>query len=108
LAIFELRTYTLYVGKLAEAVEVYKTMGWPALEPHSGGRLIGYFTGDVGGMNQIVHLWRFDDDADRRAFWSAVYADESFKAFGAKIRPLIQSQDNKLLLSAPWGPAPAT
>ena len=106
MAIYELRTYDLYVGKLAEAVDVYQTLGWPALEPHNDGRLIGYFTGDVGGMNQIVHLWRFEDDADRRAFWAGVYADEAFKAFGAKIRPLIQSQNNKLLLNAPWGPAP--
>ncbi|MEZ5930638.1 MAG: NIPSNAP family protein [Alphaproteobacteria bacterium] len=104
MAIYELRTYTLYVGKLAEAIDVYETIGWPALEPHEGGRLIGYFTGDIGAMNQIVHLWKFRDDADRRAFWAAVYADDNFKAFAAKIRPLILSQDNKLLLAAPWGP----
>ncbi len=104
LAIYELRTYNLYVGKLAEAVEVYENFGWPALKPHSAGKLIGYFTGDVGAMNQIVHLWRFEDDADRRAFWAKVFADEDFKAFGAKIRPLILSQENKLLQNAPWGP----
>ena len=106
MAIYELRTYDLYVGKLAEAVEVYEKFGWPALKPHSDGKLIGYFTGDVGAMNQIVHLWKFKDDADRRAFWKTVYADDAFKAFGAKIRPLIQSQNNKLLLNAPWGPRP--
>jgi len=106
LAIFELRIYNLYVGKLAEAIGVYKTLGWPALKPHCQGKLIGYFTGDVGAMNQIVHLWTFDDDADRRAFWAKIYADEAFKTFGANIRPLIQSQENKLLLSAPWGPGP--
>lgn len=60
--------------------------------------------GDVGAMNQIVHLWRFEDDADRRTFWAKVFADEDFKAFGAKIRPLILSQDNKLLQNDPWGP----
>lgn len=106
LAIYELRTYNLYVGKLAEAVEVYKTMGWPALEPHGGDKLVGYFTGDIGAMNQIVHLWKFEDDADRRAFWAKVFADEAFKTFGAKIRPMIQSQENKLLQAAPWGPNP--
>ena len=106
MAIYELRTYNLYVGKLADAIEIYQTLGWPALEPHGGDNLVGYFTGDVGAMNQIVHLWKFEDDADRRAFWAKVYADEAFKAFGAKIRPLIQSQDNKLLHAAPWGPKP--
>jgi hypothetical protein len=25
-------------------------------------------------MNQLIHLWKFDDDADRRAHWAAVRA----------------------------------
>ena len=31
-------------------------------------RLVGYFTGDIGAVNQLIHVWKFDDDADRRAF----------------------------------------
>ena len=67
MAIFELRTYTLYVGKMSEAVKHYSESGWPALK--KGGfdsKLVGYFTTDVGTINQLVHLWRFEDDADRR------------------------------------------
>jgi hypothetical protein len=56
-------------------------------------------------MNQIVHLWKFADDADRRGHWEAVFADEaSWRS--RKLRPLIQTQENKLLLAAPWGPQP--
>lgn len=106
MSIYELRTYTLYVGKMAEAVEHYSTLGWPALEKHADGRLVGYFTGDIGALNQIVHLWKFEDDADRRAFWKAAYADEGFQQFIAKFRPLVLTQENKLMLSAPWGPTP--
>ena len=69
--IYELRTYTLAVGKMAEAVEAYETLGWPALSKIEDGRLIGYFTGDIGAMNQIIHVWRFEDDADRRAWWDS-------------------------------------
>jgi hypothetical protein len=105
-AIYELRTYSLYVGKLAEARELYRSEGWPALSRHAGDRLVGYFLGDVGALNQIVHLWKFADDADRRRFWEAVYADEAFMAFAGKLRPLVQTQENKLLLAAPWGPHP--
>lgn len=104
--IYELRTYTLQVGKLAEAVELYQTIGWPALEKHAGGRLVGYFTGDVGAMNQIIHIWKFADDADRRAFWRAVFADQGFMAFASKFRPLVMTQENKLMFSAPWGAKP--
>jgi hypothetical protein len=102
--IYELRTYSLYVGKLAEVLDLYRSEGWPALGRHADGRLVGYFIGDVGAMNQLVHLWKFADDADRRRFWEAVLADEAFIAFVKKLRPLIRSQENKLLLAAPWGP----
>ena len=74
MALYELRTYTLYVGKLGEAQKLYQELGWPGLQPDSG-KLIGYFIGDVGAMNQIVHLWRFEDDADRRALAAKVLGD---------------------------------
>lgn len=104
MAIYELRTYTAVVGKMATIVDLYKAEGWPALSKHPP-KLIGYFTGDVGALHQLIHLWKFDDDADRREFWKNVYADEQFMAFAVKLRPLLVSQENKLMLSAPWGPA---
>ncbi len=105
MAIYELRTYTLQVGKMAEAVEIYQSLGWPAIEPHQD-KLVGYFTGDIGALNQIIHVWKFDDDADRRAFWARLYDDEAFMTFARAFRPLIQDQQNKLMLAAPWGPHP--
>lgn len=105
MALYELRTYTLYVGKMPEAVELYKNEAWPALEQYQK-HLIGYFTGDVGGMNQIIHVWKFDDDADRRAFWADLFQNQAFMAFAKKFRPLILSQENKLMYNAPWGPQP--
>lgn len=107
MALFELRTYTLYVGKLSEAIQHYSNLGWPALQ--KGGfdaKLVGYFTTDVGTINQLVHLWKFDDDADRRNHWTTLFADEEFMRFAAKIRPLILKQHAKLMLEAPWGPHP--
>lgn len=105
LALYELRTYTLYVGKLDEARALYQNEGWPALEKHAE-KLIGYFIGDVGAMNQIIHVWKFADDADRRAFWQALFADEAFMTFARKLRPLILEQQNKLMFGATWGPSP--
>lgn len=104
MAIYELRTYTVIVGKMAEVVELYKAEGWPALARQPP-KLVGYFTGDIGALNQLVHLWKFDDDADRRAFWAGVFGDADFMAFARQLRPLLASQENKLLLAAPWGPA---
>lgn len=105
MAIYELRTYDVIVGKMTEVVALYKNEGWPALSRHPQ-RLVGYFTGDVGALNQLVHLWKFEDDADRRAFWAGVFADAEFMAFAAKLRPLLARQRNQLMTAAPWGPQP--
>jgi hypothetical protein len=43
-ALYELRTYTLRVGTMAEAVKLYQELGFPALQ--KGGqdkKLVGYF-----------------------------------------------------------------
>ncbi len=108
MALYELRTYTLHVGAMAQAVKLYQELGFPAL--HKGGydqKLVGYFQADTGVINQLVHLWKFDDDADRRRHWASVYSDVEFmEGFASKFRALLASQEVKLLLAAPWGPHP--
>lgn len=105
MAIYELRTYTAYVGKMPAILELYKNEGWPALSKHPN-RLVGYFTGDVGALHQLIHLWKFEDDTDRRQWWTNLFADEAFMSFAVKMRPMLVSQENKLMLAAPWGPHP--
>ena len=108
MTVYDMRTYSLLVGKMGEAVKLYREFGYPALE--KGGqakKLIGYFQADTGMINQLVHLWKFDDDADRRAHWAAVYANTDFtEGFASKFRPLVMTQEVKLLNAAPWGPHP--
>ena len=105
--VYELRTYSLHVGKMKEAVKLYSEIGYPILEKSGlAKKLVGYFQADTGTINQLVHLWKFEDDADRREFWAGVFADPDFMAFAAKLRPLLQAQQNKLLMRAPWGPHP--
>ena len=107
MAIYELRTYQVYVGQMGAVIKVYSEFGWPAIE--KGGfdnKLVGYFTSDTGALSHLVHLWKFDDDADRRDFWARLFADDGFMIFAGKIRPLIMTQTNQLLNAAPWGPHP--
>ena len=58
--IFELRTYTLHVGKLSSAIKIYEDLGWPALKKNKD-NIIRYYVGDVGALNQIIHLWQFQE-----------------------------------------------
>lgn len=105
--VYEQRTYAVKVGEMAEVKRLYSSLGWPALQAGGFDRhLIGYFVSDTGDLHQLVHLWRFDSDADRRDFWARLFADEPFMAFARQLRPLLLRQQVQLLLSAPWGPQP--
>jgi len=103
--IYELRTYNLMPGKVAEAMALYQAEGWPELAKWQK-NLIGYFTSDISSLNQIVHLWKFESHDARDHQWTTLRATPAFAAFGAKLRPMLLSQDNKILKSAPWGPKP--
>jgi NIPSNAP len=106
--LYEMRTYTLQVGKMAEAVKLYTEIGYPVLQKSGLDKnLVGYFQADTGVINQLIHLWKFNDDAARRAHWAALYANPDFmEGFAPKFRPLLVSQEVKLLTAAPWGPHP--
>jgi len=105
--VYEKRSYSVTVGQMPEVIRLYSELGWPALQ--AGGfasHLVGYFTSDTGELHQLIHLWRFDSDDDRRQFWKRLFADQDFMAFARQLRPLLKSQSNQLLLAAPWGPQP--
>ena len=103
MSIYELRIYTLYVGKLNDAKDIYINYGWPAIKKYEK-NLVKYFIGDIGALNQIIHIWQFEDDNKRREIWNKIYSDDDFIKFANKFRPLVIKQENKLMTAAPWTP----
>ena len=101
MAIYELRTYTLFVGKLNEASKVYKEFGTPWIKKFKN-NLVNYYLGDIGALNQIIHIWKFEDDNERRELWKQIFSDEDFIKFAYKFRPLVLNQENKIMIQAPW------
>ena len=71
-----------------------------------GANLVGYFVADTGTINRLVHIWKFDDDAARRAHWARLFASEDFMAFAGTVRPSVLTQEVVLLNEAPFGPHP--
>ena len=107
MSIYEKRTYAVIVGRMPDVIRLYTETGWPLLlAAGCDDYLVGYFTSDTGPLSQLIHLWRFSDDNDRRAFWKRLAADDAIQGFLAQLRPMLQSQDVQLLNPAPWGPSP--
>ncbi len=101
MSIYELRTYTLYVGKVNEASIIYNELGLIWINKYKK-NLIKYFIGDIGAMNQIIHIWKFENEIQRKKIWNKIFLDKDFITFASKFRPLVLKQENKLMIEAPW------
>ena len=92
---------------MPEVTKLYADMGWPIMEKNGFGKyLVGYFISDTGTLHQLLHIWKFESDQERRDYWKRLYGNDSFMEFAKQVRPHILSQDVQLLTGAPWGPNP--
>jgi NIPSNAP protein len=58
------RAYERQPGRLREFLALYEKEGLPVQKKHLG-NLVGFFTTEVGNVNEIVHIWAYEDLADR-------------------------------------------
>jgi NIPSNAP len=101
--IVEERDYHVTTGKLAELVRLYETEGIE-LQKNYLGTLVGVFTTDVGALSTYTHIWAYESYADRDERRAKLQADDAWKAFLAKIQPLIHTQHNRILIPTSFSP----
>jgi len=101
--IVEQRTYTLHPGKTAEYLRLYESEGM-AIQAPILGRMVGYFTTELGPLNQIVHMWGYDSFEERTRRRAQMQADPAWRAYVAKVQPLIQQQESKILNPTSFSP----
>ena len=97
----EERIYTLNVGKLGEYFRIYEAEALPVQRQYLG-RMLGYYSTEVGPLNQVIHIWGYDSFEDRMKRRQAMRADPRWSPYLQKIQPLIRHQETKLLLPAPF------
>ena len=94
--IVEQRDYHVTPGSCPSCVRLYETEGIEIQQRYLGG-FVGAFTTDVGALSTYTSLWRYDDYAEREERRAELQADDAWKAFLAKIQPLIHTQQNRIL-----------
>lgn len=101
--IVEQRTYTIVAGGIPKYMKLYEDEGF-AIQGPILGNLVGWYFTEFGPLNQIVHMWGYDNFAERERRRAELGQNEDWKKFLTKIRPLILAQENKILKPAPWSP----
>ena len=91
--IIEKRTYTLHPGKLQEFPRSVREGGVCRSTPRYL-PLVGYFTSEIGRLNQIITMWSYANMAAGRRS-GHVYTPSEWMAFGPPKRcPMIQTMRN--------------
>jgi hypothetical protein len=95
--IIDERTYTLVPNKVPEFLALYQREGYPVQTRHLG-EPVGFFTTDIGTLNQIIHLWGYKDYADRQARRAGMVADPEWQAYLAKASQYFLKMENRILV----------
>jgi hypothetical protein len=95
--IIDERTYTLVANKVPEFLAFYQREGYPIQIRHLG-EPIGFFTTDTGTLNQIVHLWGYQDYADRQTRRAGMVADPEWQAYLQNASPYFLKMENRILM----------
>ena len=99
--IVEERIYTLQPGKTGEYIKTYEQEGLAIQKPILG-RMVGYYFTEIGALNLLIHMWAYEDLAERDARRAVLVADARWQAYITKVQPFLLQQENRILKPAPF------
>jgi hypothetical protein len=105
--IYELRTYTVKHGTVAEVAKNAGTVG-REIRGDNYGKLEGYWTTEIGPINQVMHLWSYADYNERIRLRGELAKNSRWiNEYTTLIRPNLIRQEVRLLnpVVGPFKPA---
>jgi hypothetical protein len=99
------RTYTVRAGCLRKQMALYEKHGL-AIQKKYFGEPLAWLIAETGDVNSYVHIWVYDDVADRAHKRAAMMADpewQTYLAMNAEAGYLL-TQESKLMTPAPFAP----
>ena len=101
--IHELRTYTIQPSKFKDFVAHTAKVGIKLRTKHS--KLCGYWTTEIGELNQVVHLWEYENFDHRTRVRAALAKDKAWNTqYLTRSRPMLQHQESMVLAPADFWP----
>jgi len=105
--IYELRTYTVKQGTLPDVIKNSGTVSRD-IRKDDFGKLEGYWSTEIGPLNQVMHLWSYQDLNERARLRAELAKNPRWGAeYLPLIRPHLVRQDIRLLNSVVGPVAPA-
>ena len=88
----------------AAYLDIFVSSGALDLQRRILSNLLGYFTTEIGELNALVHLWGYDSFEERARRRALLAAEPVWQDYLVKIRPMLQSMNNRLLTPTGFSP----
>ncbi|OZI27487.1 NIPSNAP family protein [Bordetella genomosp. 7] len=101
--LYDVRTYTCQPGKIKKHLALYAEYGYAVQRRHLGEPL-AYMQTETGDVNSYVHIWVYEDAADRARKRMALQADPEWAAYLARSSEAgyLVAQRNQLMVPVPF------
>ncbi|NQW23838.1 MAG: NIPSNAP family protein [SAR202 cluster bacterium] len=104
--VFDFRMYTFKHGAIPEYMAAAEEIALPIRKRH-GIKLAGWYYSDIGDLNQVTHIWAYDDLKHLKEGKEAVAADPEWTGkYVPRVRGLLVAQNTYLMNSTEFGPVP--
>lgn len=101
--VYELRTYQLTPGGVAAYVQVAKNTLLPAMAKH-GVKPIGFWYTEIGTLNEVTHLWAYNDLTERQRLRASWQAEPGVAEAMVRLREVVVKQHSKVMLPTEISP----
>ncbi len=98
--LLDIRTYTVKPGTLKDHLALYAKMGKEPQTRHIG-QPLAFLVSETPDPNQYIHIWAYENAADREARRAAMWADAEWLAYVAESKELGALIEQKNQLAQP-------
>jgi hypothetical protein len=103
--LLDVRTYTCRPGTIKTHIALYERLGKTPQTRHLG-QPLAYLVTETGDVNQYLHIWVYENAAEREKRRAAMWADPEWVAYtqeSAKLGALVK-QENRLMTPVEFFP----
>lgn len=99
--ILDERTYTIQPTRVKDYLDLYEAMG-RKVQIRILKSLVGFYTVEVGEVNQLVHMWAYDSMGERERLRAELWQNAEWLAYvdALRQRGWLLHQSNRILI--PW------
>src|SRR5436189_805367 len=103
--LLDVRTYNCRPGTIKKHLALYEKMGKGPQTRHLG-QPLAYLQTETGNVNQYIHIWVYENAADREKKRAAMQADADWIAYQVESSKLgaLENQENRLMKPVDYFP----